>query len=74
MQPGELKDVTTVVKKPSNSEKRKETGEHVAKEKTITWADVVKGVTAKEEGSAVKKKSDSRAHSLETIQLTNNRV
>ncbi len=74
MQSGELKDVSTVDGKTSNSKKRNRTKEYVAKENTITWADVVKGVTTKDENNTVEKKNVSRAHSLETIQLTNYEV
>jgi hypothetical protein len=73
MQSGELKDVSTVDGKTSNSKKRNRTKEYAAKENTITWADVVKGVTTKDKNNTVEK-NVSRAHSLETIQLTNYEV
>jgi hypothetical protein len=69
-QASERVDRTTIDGKDKSDE-----GKHVENSNAVTWADVVKGAAVSKQNSEVEiKKSVSRAHSLETIQLTKSEV
>ena len=69
-QASERVDRTTI-----DGKDRSDEGKHVENSNAVTWADVVKGAAVSKQNSGVEiKKSVSRAHSLETIQLTKSEV